>query len=133
MQVTLPVLALLRPKALKPPAPPVIVPDVSVIAPVLLLFSAKAKLTPPPVSVLALTMSIVPVEVFSIACAPLATVVPATLPPSAMMPSSVSVPVEPKEMARVDWLNAEPVARHPASVDVAVLVKVRQFALPAWM
>ena len=81
-------------------------------------------------------MSIVPVEVFSIACEPLvalAEIVPAALPPSAMMPSSVSVPVEPKDMARVDRLNAEPVARHPASVDVAVLVKLRQFALPAWM
>ena len=106
----------------------------TVTTPVLLLLIPNAKPPLPPVSVLAFVNSTVPAaEVDSIACAPFAVVVPVTLPPSAMMPSSVSVPVEPKEMARVDWLNAEPVARHPASVDVAVLVKVRQFALPAWM
>jgi hypothetical protein len=128
----LPVLALFIAQHKRLEAPPVAVPDVRLTDPVLLLFNAKLKATFP-VSVLALMMSIVPVEVFSIACPPLATVDPVTLPPRAMMPSSVSVPVEPKEMARVDWLNAEPVARHPASVDVAALVNVKQFALPAWM
>ena len=50
-----------------PCSPPVTVLEVIVTAPVLLLFTEIAKPPLPPVSVLALMMSIVPVEVFSIA------------------------------------------------------------------
>ena len=73
------------------------------------------------------------VEVDSIAIAPVATVVPATLPPVATMPSSVSVPLDENAIARVDSVNAEPVAWQPASVELAAAETVKQFADPDWM
>lgn len=85
-------------------------------------------------SVLAFVNAIVPVvEVDSIAIAPVATVDPATLPPVATMPSRVSVPLDENAIARVDSVNAEPVAWHPASVELAAAETVKQFAEPACM
>jgi hypothetical protein len=86
------------------------------------------------VSVLAFVKAIVPADdVDSIACAPFAVVVPATLPPMATMPLSVSVPLDENAIARVESVNADPVARHPASVELAAAETVKQFAEPAWM
>jgi hypothetical protein len=73
------------------------------------------------------------VEVDSIAIAPFATVVPATLPPKATMPLSVNVPLDENAIARVDSVNADPVAWHPARVELAAAETVKQFADPAWM
>jgi len=84
------------------------------------------------VSVLAFVNATVPAaDVDSIACAPSAAVDPTTLPPVAMMPLSVKVPLEPNDIARVDSVNADPVARHPASVELAAAETVKQFAEPA--
>ena len=114
--------------------PPVIVPDVTVTVPVLLLFMQKANWPLPPVKVLAFVNAIVPAaDVDSIACAPSADVVPVTLPPVATIPLSVNVPLDENEIARVERLNADPVARHPASVELAAAETVKQFADPAWM
>ena len=116
------------------PLPPVTVLDVTVTVPVLLLLMPNPKLPLPPVTVLAFVNAIVPAaEVDSIACAPFATVVPTTLPPTATMPLSVSVPLDENAIARVERVNAEPVARQPASVELAAAETVRQFAEPAWM
>lgn len=85
-------------------------------------------------SVLAFVNAIVPVvEVDSIAIAPFAAVVPATLPPIATMPSSVNVPLDENAIARVERVNADPVAWHPASVELAAAETVKQFAEPACM
>ena len=108
--------------------------DVNVAAPVLLLLIPNAKPPLPPVSVLAFVNATVPAaEVDSIACAPSTDVVPTTLPPMATMPLSVNVPLDENAIARVDSVNADPVARHPASVEVAAAETVKQFADPAWM
>ena len=83
---------------------------------------------------LAFVTPIVPAaDVDSMACAPFAAVVPGTLPPIATMPSSVNVPLDENAIARVDKLTAEPVARQPASVELAAAETVKQFAEPAWM
>jgi hypothetical protein len=73
------------------------------------------------------------VEVDSIAIAPVATVVPVTLPGVAMMPLSVSVPLDENAIARVDSVKADPVAWHPARVELAAAETVKQFAEPACM
>jgi hypothetical protein len=73
------------------------------------------------------------VEVDSIAIPPFATVVPETLPPKATMPLSVNVPLDENAIARVDSVNADPVAWHPARVELAAAETVKQFADPAWM
>jgi hypothetical protein len=128
--VTVPVLLLLRLYEIA--APPVIVPDVTVTAPVLLLLIPNAKPPLPPVSVLAFVNATVPdADVDSIACAPFAVVVPTTLPPVATMLSRVSVPLDENAIARVDSVNADPVAWHPASVELAAAETVKQFAEPA--
>jgi hypothetical protein len=67
------------------------------------------------------------------ACAPSVVDVPVTLPPIATIPLSVNVPLDENEIARVERVNAEPVARHPARVELAAAETVKQFALPAWM
>jgi len=101
---------------------------------VLLLLRPNANTAKPPVSVLAFVNAIVPAaEVDSIACAPSAAVVPATLPPMATIPLSVSVPLDENAIARVERVNADPVARHPASVELAAAETVKQFADPACM
>jgi hypothetical protein len=116
------------------PLPPVTVLDVAVTVPVEALLMTNPNAPLPPVSVLAFVNATVPAaEVDSIACAPLTAVVPVTLPPTATMPSSVSVPLDENAIARVDSVNAEPVARHPASVEVAAADTVKQLADPAWM
>jgi hypothetical protein len=69
----------------------------------------------------------------SMAGAPFAVVVPVTLPPVATMPSSVSVPLDENAIARVDSVTADPIARHPASVELAAAETVKQFAEPACM
>ena len=108
--------------------------DVNVAAPVLLLLIPNAKPPLPPVSVLAFVNATVPAaEVDSIACAPSTDVVPTTLPPMATMPLSVNVPLDENAIARVESVNADPVARHPASVEVAAADTVKQLADPAWM
>ena len=73
------------------------------------------------------------VEVDSIAIAPSATVVPTGLPGVATMPLSVNVPLDENAIARVESVNADPVARHPASVELAAAETVKQFAEPACM
>jgi hypothetical protein len=116
------------------PPPPVTVLDVTVIVPVEVLFTAPPNKTFPPVSVLAFVNAIVPAaDVDSTACAPLTAVVPTTLPPIATMPLSVNVPLDENAIARVDSVNAEPVAWHPASVELAAAETVKQFAEPACM
>jgi len=130
--VTVPVLLLLM--LYENPAPPVNVLDVNVTAPVLLLLIPNAKPPLPPVTVLAFVKATVPAaDVDSMACAPFAVVVPVTLPPVATMPSSVSVPLDENAIARVDSVKAEPVAWHPASVELAAAETVKQFAEPACM
>lgn len=135
VMVIVPVLLLLSPMGeLDAPLPPITVPDTIVIEPVLLLLSPYAELTIPPVNVLAFVKAIVPVvDVDSMACAPSAAVDPTTLPPIATMPLSVNVPLDEKAIARVERLNADPVARHPASVELAAADTVKQFAEPAWI
>jgi hypothetical protein len=59
--------------------------------------------------------------------------VPAALPPIATMPLSVSVPLDVNDIARVLTVNADPVAWHPARVELAAAETVKQFADPAWM
>ena len=131
--VTVPVLLLLMASQL-PPTPPVSVQEVTVIAPVLLLLRPKLVVPLPPVTVLAFVNATVPAaDVDSIACAPSAVVVPKTLPPMATIPLSVKVPLDENAIARVERVNAEPVARHPASVELAAAETVKQFAEPAWM
>ena len=131
MTVIVPVLELV---SANPCCPPVTVLEVIVTAPVLLLLIPNAKPPFPPVSVLAFVNATVPAaEVDSIACAPSTDVVPATLPPMATMPLSVNVPLDENAIARVDSVNADPVARHPASVEVAAADTVKQLADPAWM
>ena len=132
--VTVPVLLLLMASQL-PPTPPVSVQEVTVIAPVLLLLRPKlVDPLPPPVTVLAFVNATVPAaDVDSIACAPSAVVVPVTRPPMATMPLRVRVPLDENAIARVERVNAEPVARHPASVELAAAETVKQFAEPAWM
>ena len=128
--VTVPVLALLRPLAFVT-LPPVIVLEVTVTVPVLALLIPLASALPP-VSVLAFVKSIVPAaDVDSIACVPFAAVVPTTLPPTATMPLRVNMPLEENAIARVDSVNADPVARHPSSVELAAAETVKQLAEPA--
>jgi hypothetical protein len=112
--------------------PPVTVLDVTVTVPVEALLIANPNVPLPPVSVLAFVKATVPAaDVDSMACAPSADVVPVTLPPMATMPLSVSVPLDENAIARVESVNAEPVARHPASVELAAAETVKQFAEPA--
>jgi hypothetical protein len=114
--------------------PLVIELDVIVIVPVELLLMAKAFAPLPPVKALAFVNAIVPaIDVDSMACAPSAVVVPTTLPPVVTIPLSVNVPLDENAIARVDRVNADPVARHPASVELAAAETVKQFADPAWM
>jgi hypothetical protein len=116
------------------PLPPVTALDVTVTVPVEALLIANPSAPLPPVSVLAFEKATVPAaDVDSIACAPFAIVVPTTLPPIATMPLSVNVPLDENAIARVERVNAEPVAWHPASVEVAAAETVKQFAEPAWM
>ena len=104
----------------------------TVTTPVLLLLIPNAKPPLPPVSVLAFVNATVPAaEVDSIACAPSAAVVPVTLPPMATIPLSVSVPLDENAIARVERVNADPIARHPASVELAAAETVKQFTEPA--
>jgi hypothetical protein len=86
------------------------------------------------VSVLAFVIAIVPVaDECSIATTLLDGYVPAALPPMATMPLSVSVPLDEKAIARVLTVNADPVALHPASVELAAAETVKQLAEPACM
>ena len=131
--VTVPVLLLLMASQL-PPTPPVSVQEVTVIAPVLLLLRPKLVDPLPPVTVLAFVNATVPAaDVDSIACAPSAVVVPVTRPPITTMPLRVRVPLDENAIARVERVNADPVARHPASVELAAAETVKQFADPACM
>ena len=93
------------------PLPPMTVLELTVTVPLELLLIAKATDPLPPVSVLAFEKTIVPAaDVDSTACAPFAIVVPLTLPPMATMPLIVSVPLDEKAIARVDSVNADPIA-----------------------
>ena len=131
VMVTVPVEAFSMPKAVCP-LPPVTVLEVMVTVPVELLLIAIVIAPLPPVSVLAFVKATVPAaDVDSIACAPFASVVPATLPPMATMPLSVKVPLDENAIARVESVNADPVARHPARVELAAAETVKQFAEPA--
>ena len=131
MTVIVPVLVLF---SAFPCCPPVAVLEVIVTAPVLALLRPNASAAKPPVRVLAFVNATVPAaEVDSIACAPSAAVVPATLPPIATIPLSVSVPLDENAIARVERVNADPIARHPASVELAAAETVKQFAEPACM
>jgi len=113
---------------------PVTVLDVTVTVPVEALLIANPNAPLPPVSVLAFVTATVPAaDVDSIACGPSTDVVPTTLPPMATMPLRVRVPLDENAIARVERVNAEPVARHPASVELAAAETVKQFAEPAWM
>jgi len=113
---------------------PVTVLDVTVTVPVEALLIANPNAPLPPVSVLAFVNATVPAaDVDSIACGPSAVVVPVTRPPITTMPLRVRVPLDENAIARVDSVNADPVARHPASVELAAAETVKQFADPAWM
>ena len=113
---------------------PVTVLDVTVTVPVEALLIANPNAPLPPVSVLAFVNATVPAaDVDSIACAPSAVVVPVTRPPITTMPLRVRVPLDENAIARVERVNAEPVARHPASVELAAAETVKQFADPACM
>lgn len=132
--VIVPVLLLLMASLLPTPPPAVIVLDATVIVPVLLLLRPNAVFPLPPIRMLAFVNAIVPVaDVFSMACAPSTDDVPVTLPPIATMPLSVNVPLDENAIARVESVNADPVARHPASVELAAAETVKQFAEPAWI